>query len=70
MHVQVKNMTVWRAYDAKLFEYVAKNAGLRAARCKYVLVTNPDIAAISPWQVEVPRCAARYSEMVGWWLKG
>jgi hypothetical protein len=43
VHVQVKKITVWRAYDAKLFEYVAKNAGLRAARCKYVLVTNPDI---------------------------
>ena len=43
VHAQVRQQPTWRGYSADLFEYVAKNAGLRATRCRSVLVTNPDI---------------------------
>jgi len=43
VHAQIQSLPPWRQYSARLLEYVAKNSGLRFARCEFALVTNPDI---------------------------
>jgi hypothetical protein len=43
IHQLINQQPMWSGYSAHLFEYVAKNAGLRWARGEFVLVTNPDI---------------------------
>lgn len=43
VHSQIQSLPTWQRYRAHFLEYVAKNVGLRAARCNFSLVTNPDI---------------------------
>ena len=43
VHAALRFRPKWSPYEAQLFEYVAKNTGLRLASGRFTLVTNPDI---------------------------